>query len=242
MSTIRERWFSTSHPKPDAALRIYAFPHGGGSERAFAEWEPLLPARFELSVLSLPGRGRRHGEPGVASFDALCPALAGALLMDRPFAFFGHSVGAVVAFALAEHLERRRLPAPLRVIASAHEAPRAGAAPAPATAESDGDLLAMLRGLGMVPAEALADEALRARILPPTRSDFALARSLDWGGAPIASALAAWGGVAIRCWRWRRWRVGGRAPAPPASRPARSRAATSTCASAWWRSSRPPAR
>src|SRR5688572_20591849 len=142
-------WFSCFTPRPDATLRLFGFPHGGGGPQAFREWSRHLPEHIELYALSLPGRGSRLHEPLMTSIDDLIPRLLRALpeLIDKPFVFFGHSMGAMVAFELTRQLQQEGFPLPLRLFVSAHKAPYIAHGDAPMHRLPDAELVRLLRRL-----------------------------------------------------------------------------------------------
>lgn len=125
-SSGASRWFPRVAPAPRA--RLFCFHHAGGSPALFAGWPQGLPADVELRAMQLPGRGARAGEPALDQMEALLQALETHVveLLDRPFAFFGHSMGALVAFELARRLRRRGLPQPSRLFLSALASPVEG--------------------------------------------------------------------------------------------------------------------
>jgi len=169
---------------------VFAFPHaGGGTSTLVAPF--LVPVR-------LPGRESRLAE---APFDRMAPlvtSLANAIdvYLDRPFAFFGHSMGAIVAFELARELRRRGRPLPGMLIASGARAPRYRldhVAPPDAT---DAELLADLRRLSGTPAEFLDNPGMFHMILPALRADTSLYRHYSYQpGGPFAFPIRAYGGV-----------------------------------------------
>jgi len=185
-------WF----PDADAATgpRLFCFPYAGGGAGAFAGWRQRLPG---VCPVRLPGRESRSAE---ATFDRMQPlveALAAAIqpYLDRPFAFFGHSMGAVVAFETARELRRLGRPQPGLLIASAARAPqfRRGHIPSPAPTEEQS--LEELRHLDGLPAEVLADRALLSAILPALTADAALYGNYVYAeGAPLACPIRAYGG------------------------------------------------
>lgn len=158
-------------------LRLFCLPYSGASATLYARWRRLLPESLELCPLELPGRGRRFAEPLQTDLLALAEQLAGEIeeRLDAPYALFGHSLGALLAFELAHALRRRGLPAPQALFASA--------APAPARREhhlelaqeqDDGQLIARLRQLGGTPEAVLTDPELLQLTLPVLRADFLL--------------------------------------------------------------------
>ncbi len=113
---------------PAIRMRLFCFHHAGGSAELFARWPERLPRDIEVRALQLPGRLSRAHEPACDDMDALLDALEGEIvpLLDRPFAFFGHSLGGIVAFELTRRLRRQGHPQPFRLMLSAIAAPEPG--------------------------------------------------------------------------------------------------------------------
>ena len=99
-------WILRFDPKPQAELRLFCFPYAGVGASCYRAWPALLPAEVELCAVQPPGREGRLREPAFRSIHELAEAAAAALepYFDRPYAFFGHSMGALVAFELARQL------------------------------------------------------------------------------------------------------------------------------------------
>ncbi|MEI9425406.1 alpha/beta fold hydrolase [Mesorhizobium sp. Cs1299R1N1] len=183
----------------DPSYRIICFPHGGGSTQSFRTWSEYLPDDVELICLDLPGRGKRSAEPLIRSMDVLVSMVTEALrgYSDRPFVFFGHSVGALVAYEIARSLEKAGRPSPFHVVVSAHPSADVPADDPPMYKYADGKLTDVVRSLGLVSKEALANEELLHNfILPPMRADFELAETYDRNlPTPLGAAITAMGGV-----------------------------------------------
>ncbi len=190
-------WFSCYDPRPDATLRLFGFPHGGGGPQSFREWARQLPDHIELCALSLPGRGSRLHEPLMTTMTELVPLVLDALpdYFDKPFVFFGHSVGAIVAFEVTRQLQQGNYPLPLHLFVSAHRAPHVARHDAPMYRLSDADLVTFIRQLGLVPEETLQSEGLLDLILPPLKADFELSETYQWDDqSPLTVPLTALGG------------------------------------------------
>ncbi|MER9281586.1 alpha/beta fold hydrolase [Mesorhizobium sp. M0522] len=183
----------------DPSYRIIVFPHGGGSIKSFHTWSAYLPEDVELICLDLPGRSKRSAEASIRSIDTLVPMVTQALreYNDRPFVFFGHSVGALVAYEIARSLEKAGRPSPFHVVVSAHKSADVPADEPPMYRYTDDKLTDVIRILGMVPKEALANEVLlQDFILPPLRADFELVETYDRNlPTPLGAAITAMGGV-----------------------------------------------
>ena len=126
MSKVSNPFLSIPRPVADARLRLFCFPHAGGAASLFRLWHTGLPASVEVCGVQLPGREARWREEVFTDVDTLLGVLVPALapLLDLPFALFGHSMGAVLAFELARELRRRGMPAPLHLFLSGHRAPQ----------------------------------------------------------------------------------------------------------------------
>ncbi|XVQ06305.1 thioesterase II family protein [Spirillospora sp. CA-255316] len=160
-------------PRPDAALRLFCFPHGGGGASAYADWAEGLPPGIEPVAVQYPGREDRLVEPVPADMDGLADALTGAIapFTGRPYALFGHSMGATVAYEVAQRLRARGARPPAHLVASAREAPhdeRGGNV----HRGDDDDLYAELARLGATPPEVLRDPELRRMIFGYVRADY----------------------------------------------------------------------
>lgn len=115
-------WLACRQRRPDAIARLYCFPHSGASPGEYLRWSDGLP-EIEVWGLNLPGRGRRLAEECYRRVDELVRAIVGAVAFQPPFALFGHSLGAIVAFETARALRDRGGPAPEALIVSGYQPP-----------------------------------------------------------------------------------------------------------------------
>lgn len=163
-------------------LRLYCFAYAGGSAAVFSRWQNALGPSVEVCAIQLPGRGSRMMEPPRRDPRLLVEELALAIASQpaQPFALFGHSLGALLAFEVARTLRLQRLPLPVHLIASGCRAPcvereRRGLHLLP-----DGEFIEALRGYNGTPAEILDNAELMALVLPMLRADFALVDAFDY--------------------------------------------------------------
>src|SRR5262245_31697623 len=119
-------WFQNSHSCGRAELRMFCFPYAGGTASVYRNWAGFLAPTVQVIPVELPGRGARFQELPSVGMPALIEALAEAIipLLDKPFAFFGHSMGAVIAFELARRLHREYDRRPQALFPSGRRAPQ----------------------------------------------------------------------------------------------------------------------
>lgn len=196
---------------------LFCFAHAGGSTRLFRGWREPLAHVFDVCPIELPGRGRHWNE---TPQDRLEPLLArvyarSELRHERPFAVFGHSLGALVAFELARLLRRRTGLEPIHLFVSALGAPHALApAGCGAGALSDDELREQIRGIGAISPKLARRPALLqrqlSRMLPVLRADLAVVEHYRHVSAePFTCPLTALGGLgdplvdieALEAWR-----------------------------------------
>ncbi|MER7562552.1 thioesterase II family protein [Streptomyces sp. NPDC048523] len=155
------------------------FAHAGGSAAAFRSWPGLLPDDVELLAVQYPGRHDRFTEPCVDSMEPMADAVATALtpFLDRPMAFFGHSLGAAVAYEATLRLERSHHTPPAHLFVSGRPAPSRPRQSKDLHRLDDDGLLAELSALGGMEGGVLADPGLRAVVLPALRTDIRIAET-----------------------------------------------------------------
>ncbi|MFB7852952.1 MULTISPECIES: thioesterase II family protein [unclassified Streptomyces] len=181
------RCLRTFHPKENAAARLVAFPHAGGTARAFAELSYALPEDIGLEAVQYPGRHERRSDPHAEEIAVLADEAAQALAETadhRPLFLAGLSMGALVAFETA-----RRLAATgtvTRLIVSAALPPSRDWEERDLDACADGEIVAELRRLGGVPEELLRDEETVRQVVGLLRADH---RALRRYRCPADTAL-----------------------------------------------------
>ncbi|MGY6646618.1 MAG: thioesterase II family protein [Salinarimonas sp.] len=169
--------WTTLHPRGERAeharLRIFCFPCAGGEPGLYRDWPDMFDDAL-ISVAHLRGRGLRRSEQPLRSIAAIVDELAGSIpaLLDRPFVFFGHSMGGWLAYELARELRRRMLPLPDHVVLSASLPMTISRLPPFVHRMSVERLAAELRVLGGTPDVILDDLRALELYQPAIQADF----------------------------------------------------------------------
>ncbi len=118
-------WLIFHQPNPSATTRLFCFPFAGGGAATFRPWTPHLHPRIELVAIEPPGRQTRLDEPPIRAIATFVERLVPALLpfLDRPFAVYGHCLGALTLFETVRTLMREHGRAPMHVFVSGARPP-----------------------------------------------------------------------------------------------------------------------
>jgi medium-chain acyl-[acyl-carrier-protein] hydrolase len=172
-------WLAKSPPAPNARVRLFCFPYGGGSASTFRAWPTALSPEVEVHPVQLPGRGPRMREPpftdAYALVEAFLPKMS--LYLDKPFAFFGHSVGGVMAFELSRRLRRDYGVEPCHLFVAAQRAPHLKYKDPIIYNLPEPQFREELRRLGGTPAEVLEHPELMEMLIPLLRADISVSQT-----------------------------------------------------------------
>ncbi|HEV2097585.1 MAG TPA: SDR family NAD(P)-dependent oxidoreductase [Stellaceae bacterium] len=119
------RWLVVHQPNPDAKVRLLAFPFAGGGAATFRSWAARLDPEIELVAIEPPGRQTRIDEMPIREMESLLRQLVPELLpiLDRPFAVYGHCLGALTLFETVRRLLGAHGIAPMHVFVSGARPP-----------------------------------------------------------------------------------------------------------------------
>lgn len=180
-------WFSPVGINSQARLRLFCLPFAGEGASLFRQWQAALGPRFEVIPVQLPGRENRLLEPAYTDLLELVKALAEAILpyLDKPYAFFGHSLGALISFELAQRLAYEYDLPPEALLVSGCRSPRL-VNPYPAIYKlPEGEFLAELQQrYGRLPLELVSNPQLLQIFLPILRADLALVETYTYQAKP----------------------------------------------------------
>ena len=200
MNTIvNNPWFAYVKPRRAAQLRLFCLPFAGGSATIFRNWADVLPGFVEVCPIQLPGRGARLHEAPFISMQSLVDAIEPSISanLDKPFAFFGHSMGASISFELIHKLRSERGLEPAHFFASGRQAPQIPDTD-PITFNSPRlEFIQELHRLEGTPQEILDHPELLELILPVLRADFELIQTYEYVARPrLKCPITALGGIA----------------------------------------------
>ncbi|MFC8078570.1 thioesterase II family protein [Streptomyces sp. NPDC057307] len=166
-------WIRRPSPAPDASTRLFCFPHAGGAASFFHPMARRLRPGTEVLAVQYPGRQDRRHEPLLTDIQTLADRATAAVLpfTDAPYAFFGHSMGAIVAFEVARRLQAAGAPQPSILFASARRAPSRRRDERVHLLD-DAGLVAEITTLGGTAATLLTDPDVLAMVLPVCRADY----------------------------------------------------------------------
>lgn len=179
-------------------FHLFCFPYAGGSAEIFRHWQRHFPAEIDICLVHLPGRGRRSAQAPFTKLGPLVERIADVIANEarQPFAFYGHSMGALISFELARELRRRRANVPRHLFLSGRQAPTA-----PRFEGSTFDLpldqfIAAVKKLNGTPHELLDDCELRELFLPLLRADFEIVDTYVYQSEePLSCPITVYGGL-----------------------------------------------
>lgn len=191
-------WIRRLRPGSGARRRLICFAHAGAGAWSFREWPAGLPEDVDVVGVQLPGREDRLTDPPFSNvpdvvaqlIDVLAPELA------LPCVFFGHSMGALIAFELVRELRRRELPGPRLLVVSAFRAPQLPRRVLSPHELTDAEFIAAVNERYSAVPDAVASNAeLMDLILPGLRGDISICDTYAFGEeAPLDCPIVAFGG------------------------------------------------
>ncbi|WP_310598895.1 alpha/beta fold hydrolase [Desulfobulbus sp.] len=182
--------------EPD--FRLFCFPYAGGGASIFRQWQEHLPVGVQVCGVQLPGRENRITEAPHTDLRLLVEQMFAGLLpfLNKPFAFFGHSLGAKLAFELARLLRKKHQPQPRHLFVAGSRAPHLRE-PRPLHQLPEHVFIEELRRYEATPEVLLANKELMAFYLPLLRADFTVDETYVYAEeAPLPCPLTVYGGLA----------------------------------------------
>ena len=190
-------WAIYPRRNPSARMRLFCFPYAGGGATIFSTWARSLPPEVEVVAVQPPGREGRLSEKPFADLAELVAAMHPELLphFEKPFAFYGHSNGGLMAFELARTLRRTGGPMPRHIFVGGRPAPQLELDEERIHALEHDEFIDALRRYAGTPEEILQNAEIMELIMPLLRADFSLGETYAYQPeAPLHVPISAYAG------------------------------------------------
>jgi len=191
-------WISARTRIDGARIRLFCLPHAGAGTAMYNIWKRFLPAFVEVCPVQIPGREARLAEPSITDCSRLISEMTSALTfyMDKPYAIFGHSMGALLALDLARSLRSAGLPEPSCLFVSGRNATHVPMKHGAIHQMPDDKFLeALATRYGGLPQEILDTPELLELYLPILRADLTLLETHRYEAlAPLDCPIIAFSG------------------------------------------------
>lgn len=191
-------WLVWPKPNPLATVRLFCFHYAGGTALFCRTWPDRLPRSIEVCGIQLPARGDRLRERPVSRLTDLIGDIVNAIrpYLDKPFAFFGHSMGALVGFEIARELRRSMNISPHHLFVSGRRAPQMPENTPPLHDLPEEEFIEELRRLNGTPQEVLDHPELMELMIPILRADFSVCETYAYTQEPpLSCSISAYGGL-----------------------------------------------
>lgn len=159
-------------------VKLYCFPFAGGAASSYSQWRQYIASDIELRPIELAGRGRRMRDPKYNSIDDAVDdvfnIIKGEILLGE-YAFYGHSMGSMIAIELAYKIKQLGLPGPIHLIVSGRCAPQIPRTNKRVLHHLDDETFKKeLIDMGGTPKELFEHPELMELFLPLLKADFTL--------------------------------------------------------------------
>lgn len=194
---VTNPWVSIA-PRSGARLRLLCFPHSGAGALAFRTWQSGFPAEIDVCPVQLPGRENRFRSAPYTSMPSLIDAIVDALApyLDQPFALYGQSLGALVAFEVARKLRSFQAHQPVHLLVASCRAPQQPPSDPPIYQLPDAAFLAEVERFDGLPKQILQNQEAVALVLPALRADLAIYDTYTYVAASaLECPITAYGGL-----------------------------------------------
>ncbi|ESO82877.1 hypothetical protein LOTGIDRAFT_184680 [Lottia gigantea] len=170
-------------PRRNATVRLFCFPWAGGGSNFNANWGSSINENIEVVAILLPGRESRFTEPPIRTMSEVVDVITKAIVSQysaKPFAFFGHSMGALLSFEIAKVLKEKHNMQPVKMYVSGMSGPREDKDKDTSKTQkrvceaTDKEFIEFLRGMGGTPDEILNNEEIMEVFLPVLRADYGM--------------------------------------------------------------------
>lgn len=195
---INNQWLRVFKPNPNARLRLFCFPFAGGGVQFFHDWHEYLPNSIELRAIQLPGRENRIREKPIKNHTDLVGAILEAMkdCIEKPYAIFGHSMGALIGYEFARAVRNAGISHPCHLVVSSRRAPHLPQVLPIIHDLPDYQFIEEIKRLNGTPKEVMESQELLRLIMPALRADIRLCETYTHNSEPpLACSITAYGGL-----------------------------------------------
>src|SRR5258707_2519146 len=185
-------WFEDLTRVENPSLRLFCFPHAGGSVDVYRGWRKALPEQIDMCLVHLPGRGRRTRERAFTQLDGVVNAVADRMSVktEIAYALYGHSMGALISFELGRELFRRHGAGPAHLFISGHCAPQDARKEPPLSNLPHDEFIIELKRLNGTPRNVLDNRELMDIFVGVLRADFKVVEHYEYRpGNPLSCPM-----------------------------------------------------
>ena len=212
MSAVNQDAFVRNHERPHARVRLFCFTYAGSSAQTFYRWNDHAPEWLEVSGFERPGHGARLAEQPLDTHEAAAVEIADTLepLLDKPYALFGHCLGAALAYEATRVLRGRGRAQPLHLFSSGARGPHLGIPIADVESMEDDQFIEHMHQAYAAPIDFLRHPEMRPLFLPMVRADARMTQNYRYTpGTPVGYPITAVAGETdpdvqpahLECWR-----------------------------------------
>jgi medium-chain acyl-[acyl-carrier-protein] hydrolase len=191
-------WFIPFKQEKNAYLRLFCFHYSGGSASAFRQWSTDVIGDVELIAIQLPGREERFNEPLLNNISQIVNNLCWHFnnYLDKPFIFFGHSTGALIAFEFVRALRRKGMPKPEHLVISGTKAPQVPLKKQPIHDLPNLKFIEELKKYNGIADYIIENEELMSIFMPTIRADFCISETYKYTSEePLTCPMTVLGGL-----------------------------------------------
>lgn len=191
-------WFDHLSRTQTALPKLFCFPYAGGSAEVYRSWQRWFPEQVDVCLVHLPGRGKRMNEPAFTHVAPLAKAIVDRIAdeIGVPYALYGHSMGATIAFEVARELARRRCNGPRHLFVSGNRAPQWPRTEPQTFHLPHDEFVAALKRLNGTPTEILDNPELMELFIGVLRADFQMVETYEYSPEErLSCPITVYGGI-----------------------------------------------
>lgn len=200
-----QKWFVQIKKVKNPHIKLFCFPHGGAGASTYNQWPGLLPEFVDMYAVQLPGRESRFTEPLLTDIEMVVDELSKIFIessndffngLNMKYLFFGHSIGALIAFELVQRLLETETQLPEHLIVSGALAPQLPLRRERIAAKPDELFFDEVLKYGGIPDYVFENPDLISVILPIIRADFSIFENYAYKKRdPLPIRISALGGI-----------------------------------------------